>query len=188
MTRVTSTVDWTAWLRRWDAQQEGYLSDREERFTVIVEAVATMGDSPLVLDMGCGPGSLSARVLSRLPASRVVAVDADPVLLSLGRHALGDFRGRLHWVDADLRDDSWPSTLPVEPLFDAIVSTTALHWLHVSELARLYERVSGLVRKGGLFIDGDHFAYEDDQPTICEVARSVHARPKSKPARETWRE
>ena len=26
-----STIDWRAWLQRWDAQQTGYLPDREER-------------------------------------------------------------------------------------------------------------------------------------------------------------
>jgi SAM-dependent methyltransferase len=188
LTRMTSNAGWGAWLKRWDAQQEGYLPDRETRFSVITEAVAGLCDEPLVLDLGCGPGSLSARILAGVPGSRVVAVDADPVLLSLGRHALSDFGGRLHWVDADLRGESWPSELPVRPPFDAAVSTTALHWLHTAELAGLYQRLGGLLRKGGLFIDGDHIAYEDDQSTIETIAGKVAASPEADPARETWRE
>ena len=30
----------TAWLRRWDAQQEHYIADRELRFTVIGDVLA----------------------------------------------------------------------------------------------------------------------------------------------------
>ncbi|MEV4259564.1 methyltransferase domain-containing protein, partial [Spirillospora sp. NPDC049652] len=74
------------WITRWDRQQEGYLPDREERFTALIDAVEAAGrPDPLVLDLGCGPGSLSARLLDRLPDATVVAVDTDPLLLALGR-------------------------------------------------------------------------------------------------------
>jgi trans-aconitate methyltransferase len=35
-----------------------------------------------VLDLGCGPGSLAARLLERLPAASVVAIDSYPLLLA----------------------------------------------------------------------------------------------------------
>src|ERR1700754_1413972 len=88
----------TEWIARWDRQQEGYLPDREERFTALIDAVEALGRSdPLVIDLGCGPGSLSARLLERLPAATVVSVDADPLLLGLGRAAYP----RLTFVSAD---------------------------------------------------------------------------------------
>ncbi|NYV76228.1 trans-aconitate 2-methyltransferase, partial [Streptomyces sp. UH6] len=40
---------------------------------------------PLLLDLGCGPGSLAARLAARLPHAEIVAVDMDPLLLELGR-------------------------------------------------------------------------------------------------------
>src|ERR1700686_4436990 len=82
--------DYSNWLARWDAQQQRHIPDREERFSAMVEAVAAFaGPEPRVLDLGCGPGSLSARVLDRIPGAQVVAIDADPVLLAIGRGALG---------------------------------------------------------------------------------------------------
>jgi SAM-dependent methyltransferase len=189
MTELAQNTDWHRWLARWDAQQAGYLPHREDRFTVIASAVAALREDPLVLDLGCGPGSLSARVLARLPSARVVAVDADPVLLMLGRHALEHLGDRLVWVDADLRDEAWPNALPVNPPFDAVISTTALHWLHVPELASLYRRLAGLLRPGGAFLDGDHMPHDDDQPTISALARHVaDAEPAADPIRETWSE
>ena len=79
------------WITRWDRQQEVYLPDREERFTALIDAVQTGAGrpDPLVIDLGCGPGSLSARLLARIPAATVIAVDADPVTLSLGQAAYG---------------------------------------------------------------------------------------------------
>jgi trans-aconitate methyltransferase len=92
------------WIARWDIQQLGYLPDREERFTALIDAVegGTPGPDPLVLDLGCGPGSLAVRLLDRLPGATVVGVDADPLLLTLGRIAWPD-RAGLSFAEIDLR-------------------------------------------------------------------------------------
>src|SRR4051794_1368277 len=103
------------WIDRWDRQQEGYLPDREERFTALIDAVegGTGRPDPLVIDLGCGPGSLSARLLQRLPRATVVAVDTDPLLLSLGRARYGDTAG-LRFADLDLRTPGWTTGLELD--------------------------------------------------------------------------
>ncbi len=89
MTRTLTTQTASAWVDRWDAQQQVNLPDREERFTVLIDAVQECAGrpDPLVLDLGCGPGSLAVRLLDRIPAATVVAVDVDQLLLALGRAA-----------------------------------------------------------------------------------------------------
>jgi trans-aconitate methyltransferase len=118
------------WIERWDRQQEIYLPDREDRFTALIDAVeASAGRTDqLVLDLGCGPGSLAVRLLARLPEATVVAIDGDPVTLALGRAAYADLPG-LRFLSLDLRAAGWPSRLGLEPgaQADAVVSTTALH-------------------------------------------------------------
>jgi SAM-dependent methyltransferase len=152
------------WIARWDRQQEVYLPDREERFTALIDAVeaGTGRPDPLVLDLGCGPGSLSVRLLARIPAATVIAVDADPVTLSLGRAAYADVPG-LRFRDVDLRSAGWERELGLEagrPV-DAVVSTTALHWLSAVELRALYRVLASLLRPGGLFLDGDHLRLDE---------------------------
>jgi SAM-dependent methyltransferase len=165
------------WIARWDRQQEFYLADREDRFTALIDAVeaGTGRPDPLVIDLGCGPGSLSVRLLGRLPAARVIAVDADPVTLSLGRAAYADAAG-LTFLDLDLRTSDWPSRLAVSAgrLADAAVSTTALHWLSAAELRELYAGLAGLLRPGGLFLDGDHLRLsESENPVLARLERAV---------------
>src|SRR5215475_5532238 len=96
------------WIDRWDAQQQSYLPDREERFTALIDAVeeAAGRPDPLVLDLGSGPGSLAVRLLRRLPGATVVAIDADPLTLALGRAAHGEIAG-LEFRDLDLRTAGW---------------------------------------------------------------------------------
>ena len=121
----TLGVDWGSWLARWDAQQTGYLPDREDRFAAMATVLKQLLPPDfVVLDLCCGPGSLSQRLLAHFPQARAVAVDLDPVLLALGAGALGTLDGRLRWVDADLCDPTWVAQVG-EQQFDAVVSTTA---------------------------------------------------------------
>jgi trans-aconitate methyltransferase len=172
MTRVPDEEAARAWIERWDAQQEVYLPDREERFTVLVDAVAEGAGrpDPLVVDLGCGPGSLSVRLLRQLPAATVVAVDADPLLLALGRSAYGE---ALRFVELDLAVPGWSAQLGLDRQADAAVSTTALHWLKPAALAALYAELATILRPGGLLLNGDHL--REDETTAPTVARLGHA-------------
>lgn len=162
------------WLDRWDRQQEVYIADREERFAVIGDVVAAVADrpDPLIVDLGCGPGSLGVRLVDRMPAARVVGIDSDPLLLGMARSAYGDRPG-LRFVDGDLRTSGWSELLDLDRSPDALVSTTALHWMNRRQLSRLLRDCAGLVRPGGVFVNGDHLFDGDVQPRLDQLARAV---------------
>jgi SAM-dependent methyltransferase len=164
-------VDLTMWVNRWEAQQAQFLADREGRFQVLFDALeATIGAGPMtVLDLGCGPGSLAVRLLDRFPAAEVIAVDIDPVLLSIGRGAYAG-RERLTFVSADLRDPAWHEAVRVA---DAVVSSTALHWLLPDEIERLYRDLAELIRPDGVFLDADHARSGPDETGLAEAATRV---------------
>ena len=171
-----SGINWGAWLARWDAQQSGYLPDREDRFTAMLTVLAELLPPDFVaLDLCCGPGSLSQRLLTRFPQARAVAVDLDPVLLALGEGALGNLDGRLRWVEADLCDPQWVEKVG-EHQFDAVVSTTALHWLPTPDLVRVYHEVGRLLRPGGIFLNGDNMKFNAQLPSLQRVAKVVRER------------
>ena len=172
---MPTTAEARQWLDRWDRQQEFYIADREERFTVIADIVAATAarPDPLIVDLGAGPGSLSARLLERFPEAQVVAVDTDRLLLGLARLAYGDTPG-LTIVEQDLREPGWAKALRLSRPADAIVSTTALHWLTGPQLAAVYERCAGLLRDGGVFVDGDHLAEGPQRPRLAALTRHVH--------------
>ena len=162
------------WIERWDAQQEGYLPDREDRFTALIDAVeeAVGRPDPLVLDLGSGPGSLAVRLLRRIPAATVIAVDADPLTLGLGRAAFQDEPG-LRFVDADLRTPGWSAGLDLDRQPDAAVSATALHWLPWEALTALYGELATVLRPGGVLLNGDHMRDDDSQPTLVRLGRAL---------------
>jgi len=164
-----------AWIASWDAQQQEFMPEREDRFTALIDAVAagTRTAEPLVIDLGCGPGSLSVRLLDRLPGATVIAVDADPLLLALGRAAWPDRPG-LRFADLDLREPGWAGRLGLERPVDAVVSTTALHWLPPAALAAVYAEVATVLRPGGLLLDGDHLREDETEaPTLARLGRAL---------------
>jgi trans-aconitate methyltransferase len=170
----------TTWLQRWDAQQETYMPDREERFEVLVDLVELVaGAEARVIDLACGPASLGARILARLPHASVVGVDADPVLLALARSTAP---AGLTLVDADLRWDDWVRRIPPGP-YDAVVSTTALHWLRETDLRQVYRACADLLRPGGLLGNGDHMQ-SDANPRLAELAIALDERRATRHAAE----
>ena len=129
-------------LLRWDAQQTGFIEFRAECFDAMARIVSRAGgDTPRILDLACGPGSLSAAMLKRSPNADIVAVDKDPVLLAIAADVFAD-DDRVTVVDADLDHGDWvkPAAAagrnPGRP-FDAAVSATALHWLQPPVLSRV---------------------------------------------------
>ncbi|MFY1638077.1 class I SAM-dependent methyltransferase [Solwaraspora sp. WMMB335] len=174
---MTATIDrWQQLLASWDAQQTGYLPRREERFAVMARTIGeVIGDSFVALDLGCGPGSLSQRILTAYPGATAVAVDSDPLLLELGRQTLARYAERLHLIDADLRDPHWHHRLGVENV-DVVVSTTALHWLDPGTLYAVYRRAADLLRPGGLLLNGDNLPYDTTQSTHQRLAAAADDR------------
>jgi SAM-dependent methyltransferase len=171
---MINQVEARRWIERWDTQQQAYLPDREDRFTAIIDGVEEVAGrpDPLVLDLGSGPGSLAVRLLRRLPQATVLAIDADPLTLALGRSAFGQVAG-LQFCDLDLRTAGWSTGLRLDRAPDAAVSTTALHWLPQAALLALYTELAGLLRPGGVLLNGDHMREDDAAPQLQRLERAL---------------
>jgi trans-aconitate methyltransferase len=178
---VAGHANWQAWQDSWDRQQEWYLPDREERFRVMldmVEAFTVPGEGsahgPQVLDLACGTGSITDRLLRRFPSARSTGVDLDPALLTIARgHFAAD--SRAEFVTADISDADWVHKLP-HRAYDAVLTSTALHWLRTPQLSALYGQLVGLLREGGVFMNADHMQ-DSSTPRINEAAHNLaHAR------------
>jgi trans-aconitate methyltransferase len=176
LVETQDTIDWHQWLERWDIQQTGYLPDREARFAAMFDVLEVLlPDTFVALDLACGPGAISQRLLTRFPQAHCIAVDLDPVLLTMGQRVLGTMGGRLRWVEADLTTPEWLSHLGAAQV-DAVLSTTALHWLPAEQLIRVYRELGQLVRPGGVVLNGDHLKFEPSMASFQQVADAVKAR------------
>ena len=166
--------DWSDWAARWERMQSAHLHGREERSAVLVDCCHATGAAapPRILELGCGPGGILSRLRRGHPQASLVGVDHDPLLLTIAAATHGGDDG-VRLVDADLRDPDWVAALgPAR--FDAVVSSTALHWLELDDLARVYQQAHDLLRPGGILANADHFAFED--AGLDRLARDARVR------------
>jgi SAM-dependent methyltransferase len=157
---VVHDAGWAeTWQRSWDRLEEDYVPDRELRIRALLDVVdAIAGTTPTVVDLACGTGTITRRLLHRFPAARSIAVDVDPVLLTIASATFAD-DDRVRIVHADLRDPAWVDAV-VEPQVDAVLTATALHWLPEGAVRRVYRDLAGLVRAGGVV------AHAEEMPLV----------------------
>lgn len=183
-----TNIDWDNWIKRWDIMQQGYLPWREYSYKVMFDAIEYwLPDNFVALDIACGPGSLSSRLLSRFPNSNSIGVDFDPVLLAIGQNTLGACGGRMRWVKTDIREADWVDSISIEKV-DVILSSTALHWLAPDELFALYMKLGNLLNSDGLFLNADEMRPLLSQiwPFFYKWSRQAWAKTFSDPGSESW--
>ena len=174
--RAVGRALWRSLLRSWDEQQTSFNPLRELRFATMLDVCdALLPARFIALDLGSGPGSLTARILDRFPAARVSAVDFDPVTQRVGRGALGRRGGRLTWVDADLGSPGWSRRLPAGR-YSAALSTTALHWLSQEQLTPFYRELASVLSPKGILLNGDHLPSGRGDATLARIAERVRKR------------
>lgn len=138
-----------AWQRSWDELEERHVPDRDLWIGALLDVADAIGErSPTVVDLACGTGTVTRRLLQRRATARSIAVDVDPVLLTIASATFdGDDRVRI--VRADLREPAWIDAMP-EQQVDVTLTATALHWLPEDSVCRLYQDLARLVRPGGV--------------------------------------
>lgn len=150
-------------LNNWDAQQSAYIAHREARFASVLDVLAmTFGDDFHVMDIGCGPGSFSLRLLNSFPQARVTAIDLDPLLLKVAEEALSEHRQRIDFIRADIASPACFSAITDKP--QAVVSSTAIHWLMPEQQTVLYRAIAHVLAAGGIFMNADHQRFDARTP------------------------
>jgi len=124
----------------WDPGQ--YLRYATERGRPFFDLLARVGaeDPRYVVDLGCGPGNLTATLTGRWPGADVLGVDSSPEMIGAARSGQAG-SGRLEFALGDIRE--WRSEHPV----DVLVSNAALQW--VPDHAAVISRWPGMLSEHG---------------------------------------
>jgi tRNA (cmo5U34)-methyltransferase len=102
-----------------------------------------------ILELGCGTGILTEKILDACPHAEVTGVDIAADMLDKARAKPSLKKAR--FVRGDIRD-AWP-----EEHYDAIITTLCLHHLSKNEWLHIGQRASRVLAPEGRFICGDIF-------------------------------
>lgn len=131
----------------WDPARYGLFGN--ERLRPAIDLIARLpkaasGFSPNhIVDLGCGPGSVTAVLAEAFSAGRddkprIIGVDSSDEMLETARKR----DDAIEWQKGDIA--SWEPDAPVDLLF----SNAALHW--VPDHSNLFPRLVNFVRPGGI--------------------------------------
>ena len=154
----------------WDpGQYRRFAGERSRPFSDLTARIGA-ADPGYVVDLGCGPGNLTATLARRWPGAQVVGVDSSPEMIGAAAAEAAGAPGRLSFTIGDIR--AWEPDRPA----DVVVSNAVLQWVpdHLAVIARW----AGLLAGGGWLafqVPGNY-----DQPShaiLRELAGSARWRP-----------
>lgn len=127
---------------RWDPER--YLTFADERGRPFVELIARVdADAPrTVVDLGCGPGNLTALLADRWPSAQIAGVDSSPEMIATAQAA----HEGIDFTVGDLRD--WVAETELGSI-DVLVTNATLQWL--PEHLDLLPAIIATVAPGGWF-------------------------------------
>src|SRR5579863_8615998 len=141
----TSTDHARDYLERADS-----ISHRGEGESALLEFIS--GSTRRILDLGTGDGRLLALERQQHPETEAVALDFSETMLDAARKRFaGDSRVTVVAHNLD-------GPLPALGMFDAVISSFAIHHLVHERKRELYGEIYNLLNPGGVFCNLEHVA------------------------------
>ena len=129
----------------WDPKQ--YLKYSNERLRPAQDLLARVAhDSPgTIVDLGCGPGNVTALLGERWPNARITGVDNSSEMLAKARAATAG-AARFAWIEADIATWSPPGPVDVVQMPDNFAAPSHTAITEVVASARWRDRLGALQR------------------------------------------
>lgn len=119
---------------------------QRHRWRLIVNEVGALQPGAVVVDLGCGSGTLLHLLRDRAPQARLIGLDIEPLALELARKNLPD--GEFH--RADLGSESQPIAQELSGVADVVLCSEVLE--HVDRPEHTVALAHTVLRPGGRFI------------------------------------
>ncbi|MEG5001759.1 class I SAM-dependent methyltransferase [Microcoleus sp. B4-D4] len=161
-----NTADFDTGIRR-------LLPKYDEMLDVLVACIANTNQR--ILELGCGTGELSLKVLQRYPSAEIVAVDYSPRMLDFARAKIESAGYAARWTGIELDFGEWannPNFSGLGDKFNAGISSLAIHHLEDEMKLKLFQRIGESLTVGGCFWNADPVVAESSaMKDIYGVAR-----------------
>jgi trans-aconitate methyltransferase len=174
MDQVVPPAPGSRLIQAWDGlDYERHSSQQRAWGGDLIAELALRGDER-ILDLGCGDGTLTARLAGLVPSGSVLGIDAAPEMLEAAQGKCGP---NMRVAVCDIR------RLDFVGEFDLIFSNATLHWVpdHAAVLARIHRAL----RPGGIL--RAQFGADGNVPNFLAGVRRQMAEPPYREALAAFR-
>ena len=125
------------------------------RYDEMIQAVAQAApfhrkDKLKVLDLGCGTGNLTQKIITAFPNAHVTCMDMAENMLKMAKAKL-ERQGHISFWLGDIRDFDYSNK------YDMIVSSLVLHHIEYKDKLKFYRKLYNALSMGGVFYTMDIF-------------------------------
>ena len=107
-------------------------------------------DTFSLLDLGCGPGTITKLVLKKYPKAKVTCVDIASNMIELAEKTLGEYKD-IEFINKDFYN------LKLSKKYDVVLSSLALHHLlNNDDKKAFYNKIYGWLNNKGSFFNADN--------------------------------
>jgi tRNA (cmo5U34)-methyltransferase len=150
--------------RNFDVGIRQLLPHYDDMLDALIACVPTQAER--LLELGCGTGELSVKLLQHCPEAHLVAIDYSPRMIERATMKLSEaqLRDRVTLIQDDF--GAWTTgemKNQIEPGFDACVSSLAIHHLSDEMKQQLFTRIQRSLKTGGCFWNADPILQEAPQ-------------------------
>ena len=130
-------------MTEWNAAEYERISALQAAMAEEALSMLNLRGTESVLDIGCGQGKITREIAARVPAGRVIGIDASEKMIASARDSAAESpQTNLEFAVADARH------LDFHHEFDLIVSFNALHW--IPEQALALDSIRAAIKPAGL--------------------------------------
>jgi tRNA (cmo5U34)-methyltransferase len=120
------------------------------------------GGAKNMLDIGCGAGNWSLKMLQKIPGLNCTLLDISPAMLEAAKERVSRATtGKVAVIESDMREAELG-----ENCFDIIIASASLHHLRGdAEWEGVFAKIARSLKKGGCFIISDLVTQNDERLT-----------------------
>lgn len=132
-----------------DEQVQKNIPCYNEMLTALINAIPDNKKNPKILDLGCGTGNITQKVLTRFPDAKVTCLDLSENMIEIAKDKLSDYE-KIEYIVGDF------TQMQIETKYDVILSSLALHHIpNDEEKESMYKDIYEALEKDGVFLNAD---------------------------------
>lgn len=144
----------------------------------LVEAIPFDAEKSIqVLDLGCGTGNISKKVLERFNNAEICCIDIAENMIEMTKAKLAQYK------NITFRNEDFAKA-EFSQKFDTVVSSLAVHHLQDNEKEAFYKKIYGLINDGGCFYNADIVLAETEYLQNLNLSRWARHMKKNIPEKE----
>ena len=132
-----------------DKQVQRNIPCYNQMLEALINAIPDTKENPKILDLGCGTGNITLKILERFPEAKITCLDLSENMIEIAKNKLSDY-DNVDYIIGDF------TTTEITEKYDAIVSSLALHHIpNDKEKEIMYKAIYEALNTGGVFYNAD---------------------------------